>query len=222
MQRNGSIWYTHDECLFLNGMVTVRHWPDQTKPRSSYMPLLELRCQENPKDDMSYVYLLREKVIYHKFLEIAGKNSRIREEIKDFGGEQKAAALVYLGDSLCEISDIQSAIPCYRDAIQANPTVRAPYIRMARRLCDQRRFKEAKDILFDCLKNSKRNTFWNWVDSESMWTWEVYDWLCVASYGLEEYDEADMWAEKALEAAPDNKHIQTNLRLCKEKIQNGR
>lgn len=222
MKRNGVIWYEPEECLFLNGRVTVRHWPDLTKSRSSYMPLLELRLKENPNDDMSYVYLLREKYMAHKFLEIAGKYSKIKADADSFGNEQRGAALIYLGDSLYQISDLYTAITCYRDSIRANPFARCAYLRMAKALCDQRRYREAKDVLLECLKITKPNNFWNWVDTDSMWKWELYDWLGIVCYGLKEYEDAVMWSEKAINEDPNNKHLQSNYKLYLKKIQNGR
>lgn len=225
MKRNGSIWYTEDEQLDLHGKVVVHHWPDPSKPRSSYMDLLKLRLDENPDDDMSYVYLLREKWIYRQYLEIASHPSRIYREIQNFGPQQRAAALVYLGDALCAISDTETGIRCYRDAIWSNPEARAGYIRMAKVLIRQRRYREAKDVLIDCEKRSQRSVKWVWVDTNSMWGYELYDLLAQACLGLGEYSEAVEYGTKASEMEPSNSQLRKNLTTYQsyaKRNQNGR
>ena len=44
--------------------ITVNHYPDNTKSRSSYLPLLELSVEENPNDDRNMHYLGREYMYY--------------------------------------------------------------------------------------------------------------------------------------------------------------
>ena len=44
--------------------ITVNHYPDSTKSRSSYLPLLELSVKENPNDDRNMHYLGREYMYY--------------------------------------------------------------------------------------------------------------------------------------------------------------
>ena len=40
--------------------ITVNHYPDNSKSRSSYLPLLELSVKENPNNDRNMHYLGRE------------------------------------------------------------------------------------------------------------------------------------------------------------------
>ena len=47
--------------------ITLHHYPDSQKSRSSYLPLLELSVKENPNDDRSMHYLGREYMFYGKY-----------------------------------------------------------------------------------------------------------------------------------------------------------
>ena len=47
--------------------ITVNHYPDNAKSRSSYLPLLELAVSENPYNDRNVHYLGREYMYYGKW-----------------------------------------------------------------------------------------------------------------------------------------------------------
>ena len=49
--------------------ITVNHYPDDTKSRSSYLSLLELSVKEKPDDDRNVHYLGREYMYYRKWNE---------------------------------------------------------------------------------------------------------------------------------------------------------
>lgn len=46
--------------------IEIHHFPDHTKPRSQYFPLLELSVQEDPEDDRNAHYYARE-LYFHRF-----------------------------------------------------------------------------------------------------------------------------------------------------------
>ena len=47
--------------------ITVNHYPDHNKSRSSYLPLLELSVNEDPNDDRNMHYLGREYMYYNMY-----------------------------------------------------------------------------------------------------------------------------------------------------------
>ena len=49
--------------------IVINHYPDQSKSRSSYLPLLELAVKENPENDRNVHYLGREYMYYGKWNE---------------------------------------------------------------------------------------------------------------------------------------------------------
>ena len=57
--------YTNGNEVFLTtDEITLNHYPDNTKSRSSYLPLLELSVKEDPEDDRNMHYLGREYMYY--------------------------------------------------------------------------------------------------------------------------------------------------------------
>ena len=51
-----------ENVTYLKG-VQLNHYPDSTKSRSSYLPLLELSVAENPNDGSQYT-LFRKRVFF--------------------------------------------------------------------------------------------------------------------------------------------------------------
>ena len=47
--------------------VTLNHYPDKNKSRSSYLPLLELSVKDDPEDDRNMHYLGREYLYYGRW-----------------------------------------------------------------------------------------------------------------------------------------------------------
>ena len=47
--------------------ITLNHYPDREKSRSSYLPLLELSVKEDPEDDRNMHYLGREYMYYGQY-----------------------------------------------------------------------------------------------------------------------------------------------------------
>ena len=47
--------------------IIINHYPDATKSRSNYLPLLELSVQEDREDDRNMHYLGREYMYYQRW-----------------------------------------------------------------------------------------------------------------------------------------------------------
>mgnify|MGYP000419239246 CR=1 FL=1 len=75
--------------------VTLNHYPDKNKSRSSYLPLLELSVKEDPEDDRNVHYLGREYMYYGKWNEcidtLLGKACNFRNRNDRFSAEFQPA-----------------------------------------------------------------------------------------------------------------------------------
>ena len=57
------------ENVVINDKIVLNHYPDSSKSRSSYLPLLELSVKEDPTNDRNMHYLGREYMYYGKYNE---------------------------------------------------------------------------------------------------------------------------------------------------------
>ena len=61
------LFYDGEEKFLTTDDIVLNHYPDATKSRSSYLPLLELSVKEDPEDDRNVHYLGREYMYYQKW-----------------------------------------------------------------------------------------------------------------------------------------------------------
>ena len=86
-----------DEVVVSCPDVILKHYPDATKSRSSYLPLLELSVREDPDDDRNMHYLGREYMYYEKWdkaIETLKKHLTLERAVwKD----ERAASMRFIG-----------------------------------------------------------------------------------------------------------------------------
>lgn len=153
--------------------IWLHHYPDNTKSRSSYLPLLELRAEENPNDEYGKFYLMREQGCYGQW-EKALKTgiwlySRVTKGTDD---------MMMLPSTCSEIANCFARIKgkedeveyFYKKAISYDPTFRDPYFFYAKWLGYHGRPIEALAMLNEGIRKSYRHYDWR----ELSITWEPW------------------------------------------------
>lgn len=203
-----------DYTVYVPGMV-LNHYPDNTKPRSQYLPLLELSAEENPDDDRGMFWLGREYMYYDK-------NDQSIETLKHYltmpsavWDEERSAAMRFISKGYEKKGDAQEAKRWLYQAIAECPRTREAYLAMAQ---------------FAYLKND-----WplvNWATGEALqintktgsyllelksWDYTLYDLAAISNYRLGNYGKSEEFALKACELSPDDERLKSNLRLIRHK-----
>ena len=218
--------YDYNNILDLFDDIHLHHYPDQTKSRSSYLPLLELRAQENPEDYYGLIYLAHEyyyRGMYEKSINLL---KRIISDYKDnYNILELASCYLFMGDSYKSLADIsednskknayrQNAINSYQIAIDIDPTYREPYLDLAKVLLDKEDYSLAEYYVKRGLKRSFRH--FTWLERDTSWSYEPYDLLCIAAFYGGNKIEAVSYAVKALSFDKENERLISNLNLCLE------
>lgn len=195
--------------LNLSGRVTLHHYPDESKSRSSYFDLLQLRLEENP-DDCYSMYLL-------------GREYGIREEydnaIKYFEGTinlptidsyplVRHACLGYLGDIYLSRGNIAEAVTCYTLQIQLDPTYREPYYGLSELYCRMGMHKVALAYVEEALQKTYQHL--DWSEKSPVWNEKTDDLLGICYYYLGDHQLAVKHSLKALKLSPNNERLQNN------------
>ncbi len=76
--------------------LEIEHYPDNKKPRSQYLPLLELSVKEDPQDDRNAFYYARELFFYGRSSEATKEFERYLSLPTARWGAERAAAYRYL------------------------------------------------------------------------------------------------------------------------------
>ncbi len=203
--------WSHQIDLFDKG-VYLHHYPDQTKSRGTYLPLLELRAKETPEDYYGLYYLSHE----YSYREQYENSNKVLNYILDnysnkFDDTERAAAYLFMGDNYRSLNKIDDAIYYYSKAIDVDPTYREPYLSIAEIYNEKHYFKLAIAYVEEALIRTYRH--YTWVERDHSWNEQINDILSVAYSWLGDMKNAMYHISMALEKDPTNERLQANFAL---------
>ena len=196
--------------------LIVNHYPDITKSRSSYLPLLELSVKEEPNNDRNMHYLGREYMYYGKY------NKAIDTLIKHLKldsatwKDERAASMRFIGRCYTNLNRYEEAILWYKKAIKEAPYLRDGYIEIAMlyNLLDD--YNKVIYYTNKALKiNKKEKTYINEVFSYNS---TAYDLRSIAYYYLGKYKASLKNIKKAITMEPNNERFISNKKIIEDKL----
>ncbi len=201
--------------------VYLHHHQNRETPRSSYLPLLQLRVEENPKDYDGIVYLGYEyqyrqrwkesNQTFTRYLDMAAKESGNRE-----AAHYSAAILCAMGNNCEQMGDRESALAYYLQAMIVDNTIREPYLLAAQVYNTLGQYHTAMGMIKDCLRNTYRH--YSWIELGESWNSQPDDILSVAYYYTGDIRKSYRHALRAFELNPDDKRIAKNLKIISLKL----
>lgn len=165
--------------LLNEGVIYLHHYPDKSKSRSSYLPLLEQRAKEYPTDLSGLYYLAREYSFvgqFEKTLTIAlGLYNKLL--LKRVSGTLTSGDESMLGPVCLMIGESYESLGIdgeseywYSKSVSYAPAWRISYIRLIQRKIYDGKTEEAKMLIGNMEKNSQLTYDWRDVP----WAWR--DW----------------------------------------------
>ena len=196
--------------------LIVNHYPDVTKSRSSYLPLLELSVREDPNDDRNMHYLGREYMYYGKY------NEAIDTLIKHLNldsatwKDERAASMRFIGRCYVNLNRYEEAILWYKKAIKEAPYLRDGYVEIAMLYSSLGDYNKVIYYTNKALKiNKKEKTYINEVFSYNN---TIYDLRSIAYYNLGKYKAAGKNIGIAINMEPDNERLISNKKIIDDKL----
>ncbi len=194
--------------------ITLRHYPDIKKSRSSYLPLLELSIKEDPKDDRNMHYLGREYMYYGKWNEAIDTLIHHLSLPSATWKDERCASMRFIGRCYQHLNRIEEARMWLNKAILEAPYLRDPYLEKALLEYHEENWEEVKNLCLQALTiQTHQKTYINEIFS---WNSTVYDLLSIAYFHLNELDLAIENVKKALEMEKDNERLQKNLEIMQK------
>lgn len=195
----------------------LHHWADDSKPRSQYLPLLEVAHQERPNDPRTAHYLGREYMFYSMWdkAEVAFKKHLQMPE--STWRPERSASMRYLGRVVRAQERIDEATEWFRLATEEEPTLREGWVEYAQ-ICHDR------GLWTECYRSSE-NALAISVRPESYlsepWAWGslAADLGSVSAWSIGLRDRAVELAETALALSPSDQRIAGNLAFFRRSIE---
>lgn len=225
--RNDFRWsYPVHECLtylgkepkttvFIEGMV-LNHFPDSSKSRSSYLPLLELAVQEDPGSDRMAYYLGREYMFkgeWEKCIDTLKLHLSLPSAVWN---QERCASMRWIAKSYYELGNFKEMYSWYYRAIAEAPELREPYVEFARLAY---RLSDWPTVFFmaeEALKIKEKSK--TYVNMGYAWDHTPNDLGAISCYWLGMYGRALNHAEAAAAIRPGDIRLKNNLDFINSKI----
>lgn len=200
-----------NEIVVTNENITLNHYPDRTKSRSSYLPLLELSVKENPDNDRNLHYLGREYMYYGRW------NESIDTLIKHINlptsnwAEERSASMRFISRCYLNLKRKDEAKYWLQRAIIESPNQREGYVELAMLELENKNYLE---VIVNCLKAKTilKNAM-IYINEPFCWDSTIDDLLSISYYNLGIKEEAIYYINKALELNPNDERLQKNKEI---------
>lgn len=204
-----------EHTVWVPGMV-LNHYPDLSKPRSQYLPLLELSAKENPNDDRGMFWLGREYMYYEKNDESISTLKNYLNMPSASWTEERCAAMRFIAKCYERKKNLHEARMWLYKAIAECPLVREPYLNMAQLGYLENDWPLVKLMTNEAFKIQTKTG--SYLLEPKSWDYTLYDLAAISNYRLGLYEKAYELAEKACEMAPNDERLKNNLYLISLKL----
>ena len=219
--RKGFRWrHPVHECIYSFGIeekqewiegLETHHYPDPTKSRSQYLPLLSMSVKEDPYNDRNAFYYGRELYFYGRYIEAAQELKRHLELPTATWAPERAASMRFIGKSLPAEAEIW-----FRKAIDQAPGRREPYVDLAKLYYERQDWQKCFEASNDALVIEEKPL--EYLCEAESWGAAPHDYASISAYRLGLYEIAAIHARNALEFEPENERLKNNLMFCEAEL----
>ena len=187
--------------------LRIQHFADNSKPRSSYLPLLLLDVEENPENDRNTYYAARELMYYGRTEESIAMFKRHLSLKSATWDAERAFSMRYIAK--------QSPVGSHEReqwllrAVAEWSHGRECWVELAQHYQDVKNWVGMFDAANRALSITNRGDLY--LTEAIMWGWLPHDLLALASAQLGMMDVAVKHGTIALSFAPDDIRLQNNL-----------
>lgn len=224
-RRNGYRWQhpvhevlnvLENENSVLAPEITLNHYPDRTKSRGSYLPLLELSVKECPEDDRNMHYLGREYMYYGKWNEAIDTLIRHLNLKSATWDAERCASMRFIARCYLNLKRPEEAEMWLKKAIKEASYLREGYVELAALYNDESRFEEAYELIHRAFLIKEKAPIY--INEAFAWNDYIYDLMSMICLNLKLYPESLENIEKALEINPKEERIKNNKEIVSKLI----
>ena len=204
-----------NEIIKITDDIVVNHYPDSTKSRSSYLPLLELSVLEEPMDDRNMHYLGREYMYYSKWNECIETLIKHLKLPTATWKDERCASMRFIARSYINLGRYDEAKIWLEKAIKEAPYLRESYVEMAIFQYKMNNYLEVIKycILALAIKENKKT----YINETFCYDSTIDDLLSVSYYYLGLYDVSLYYINRAINYDKDNERLLKNREIIMEK-----
>ena len=224
-KRDGYIWKhpVHEvlttknkEVKITTDEITLNHYPDSKKSRSSYLPLLELSVKEDENDDRNMHYLGREYMYYgmwNKAIDTLIRHLNLKNATwKD----ERCASMRFISRCYIALNRYEEAKMWLDKAIKEAPYLRDAYVERALLEYKLENWDKVVKYCEEALLIKFHTK--SYINEPFSFNNTIYDLLSIAYFYLNEYENALKNARIAHEMDSSDERIKNNIKIIENKI----
>ncbi len=196
--------------------ITLNHYPDKEKSRSSYLPLLELSVKEAPTDDRNMHYLGREYMYYKqwdKCIDTLIKHLSLKTATwKD----ERSASMRFISRAYIGLNRYDEALMWLDKAILETPYLRDPLVEKALLEYQLENYEEVITLCEKALTITEH--YKNYVNETFSWDHTIFDLLSIAYFHLGNIDKSLENVISAIKLSPSNTRLLENKKIIEQFI----
>ncbi len=196
--------------------IVLNHYPDSTKSRSNYLPLLELSIIEDPNNDRNMHYLGREYMYYgmwNKSIDTFIEHLNLKSSTEK---NERYASMRFISRCYKSLNRYNEVYMWLEKAINEAPYLRDVYIEMAIINYELGDWKNCELYSKEALKIKEHPQ--SYINETFSFDETAYDLLSLSLYYMGNYKDSLANINKALEINPKNKRIINNKELIESII----
>jgi tetratricopeptide (TPR) repeat protein len=189
--------------------LRVDHYPDDTKSRSQYLPLLQAAAAEEPHDARMAFYLAREFYFHARHEEAVGEFRR-RLAMGDAATTgERSASMRYIGRCLAALEQPDEALAWLRRSAAEAPDLRDPWVDLAEALYFRQDWAGCYAATTAALAIPAGAA--HFMNEARSFGALPEDLASVAAWNLGLAEAALAHAQRALALAPDDERVRANV-----------
>ena len=185
--------------------LRLYHKADNTKSRSSYLPLLELSVKEDPLNDRNMHYLGREYMFYGKYEQAIKTLTKHLALPNATWNDERAASYRFIGFCYKKLGQNEKSEENYLKAILEAPYVREALYDLGEFYFENEQYLKSAVAFEEMLKIDSR--YLSYMSSPKCWGSLPFDYLSICYYKLNDLKKAIKYVDKALETNKEERLI---------------
>ena len=191
--------------------LEIHHFPDHTKSRGQYFPLLQLAVEEDPDDDRNSHYLAREYYFNNMYEEAKKEFIRHLSLPRAAWKPERSSSMRYL--SKCDPDNrlywlLLSSKEC--------SDRREPWVELSKYYYENKKWKHSFNCAINAL-NIKDKPL-EYICDPFAWGYAPHDYAAIAAYKLGFYHEAYVHGLNAIKISPNDERLKNNLNFYLERV----
>jgi len=190
--------------------LEIHHYPDNSKSRGQYLPLLKISTIEDPQDDRNAYYYARELFFNGMLKEASKEFTRHLSLPSAKWGAERAASYRYLAK--CEPQNKEGYL---LKAIEEDPNRREAKVELASHFYEVSKWEECYKQATDALSIKEKPL--DYLCEDFAWGELPHDLASISAWNLEKTEEAIEHINNAIKAKPNARFL-NNLKHYQEQL----